>query len=209
MKARPSRLLVLAVALPAAQAGHLLAYQLRFGAAAQQVQSTGAHAYFPMLAKTGLGLAGAAMLAALFVLGLARVVIPRRSLGGAVSPSYLPLLAALFTMQLALFASQETAEAALAGAPASSIPMLLLWGTLSQLPIAAVAALGLRWLLTRFGEALTDLKAALSAAREMPGLVAALAPGAVAADPILAVSRLLDSSPHKRGPPQPLRVSSL
>ncbi len=45
-----------------AQAGHLIAYQLEFGAAAQAVQSQGAHAYFPGLAKTSLGLVATATL---------------------------------------------------------------------------------------------------------------------------------------------------
>ena len=62
--------LILLVGIVAAQAGHLLAYQLLFGSAAQQAQSSGAHAYFPTLVKTALGAAAAAGLAALFVVGL-------------------------------------------------------------------------------------------------------------------------------------------
>ena len=53
---------VLAVGILGSQAGHLLVFQLRFGAAAQQVQSSGAHAYFPALAKTMLGAAAAIVL---------------------------------------------------------------------------------------------------------------------------------------------------
>ena len=48
---------VLGVAIAGSQAGHLLAYQLHFGAAAQRVQSSGVHAYFPLLARTSLGIA--------------------------------------------------------------------------------------------------------------------------------------------------------
>jgi hypothetical protein len=56
-------LTVLGVAIAGSQAGHLLAYQLRFGATAQQVQSSGAHAYFPLLARTSLGIAAIVLLA--------------------------------------------------------------------------------------------------------------------------------------------------
>jgi hypothetical protein len=70
---------VLGVAIAGSQAGHLLAYQLRFGAAAQQVQSSGAHAYFPLLARTSLGIMAAVLLASLFLIGLARVLTRRSS----------------------------------------------------------------------------------------------------------------------------------
>ena len=49
--------LVVAAAVLGSQAGHLLVYELRFGSAAGQLQSTGAHFYFPAVAKTGLGIA--------------------------------------------------------------------------------------------------------------------------------------------------------
>src|ERR1700716_3627333 len=51
--------LIVLLGAVAAQAGHLLTYQVLFGAAAQQVQSSGAHAYFPVLVKTFLGAAAA------------------------------------------------------------------------------------------------------------------------------------------------------
>ncbi len=75
MRARVPALTGLAVA--GAQAGHLLAYDLRFGAAAQQIQAGGAHAYFPAFVKTALGCAALLLLAALLVIGAARTVAKR------------------------------------------------------------------------------------------------------------------------------------
>ena len=65
---------LLGVAVAGSQAGHLLAYALRFGPAAQQMQSAGAHAYFPSLIKTTIGVLAIAVVASLVVIGLARVV---------------------------------------------------------------------------------------------------------------------------------------
>ncbi|TMC27638.1 MAG: hypothetical protein E6J32_10280, partial [Chloroflexi bacterium] len=101
---------VLGVAVLGSQAGHVLAYWLRFGDAAHAVQSSGVHTYFPALAKTALGAAAMVLIAALFVIGLARVVAGRR-IDREAAPSFIRLLAALYTVQLAFFAGQETAEA--------------------------------------------------------------------------------------------------
>ena len=62
----------LGLGLAASQAGHLLAYELRYGSAAAQLQSAGAHAYFPAVVKTGLGAAAAVTLLGLLVVGFAR-----------------------------------------------------------------------------------------------------------------------------------------
>jgi hypothetical protein len=140
---------VLGMAALASQAGHLLAYQLRFGAAAQQLQSSGAHAYFPTLLKTLLGGAALALLAALLLVGFARLATGRR-IEKHSAPSLLRLLAALYTMQLAFFAVQETLE----GSPASQI---FLWGLLGQLPVALLGAVTLRWLLSTLVPALAGL----------------------------------------------------
>ena len=153
MSGRRVALLVMGAGALASQAGHLLAYSLRFGAAAPQLQSSGAHEYFPALAKTGLGLLAVAFVSGLLVVALARVIAGRPDKESA--PSYLRLLAVLYTLQLAVFAGQETVEAAIAGVPASSVAVLMLWGTVGQLPVAAVAALAVRWLLARVGPALT------------------------------------------------------
>jgi len=150
-------LLVLTAGVLGSQAGHLLAYELRFGGAAGQLQSTGIHSYFPALARTGLGLASLALLAGLLVVGMARVVAAR-PIARASGPSFVRLLAAVYTLQLALFAVQETAEAMLGGAPASSAPLLLMWGAVGHLPVAVAASLAVRWLLARVRPALAVLR---------------------------------------------------
>ena len=183
----------------AAQAGHLLTYQLLFGAAAQQVQSSGAHAYFPTLVKTALGATAAITLGAVFLVGLARVLRGRIQPGH--SLSFLRLLAALFTIQLAVFVAQETAEAALGGVPGTSIDGLLLLGTLGQLPVAAFAAFALRFLLVEVAPALAEVRLYLAAPQQPLNLVAALKPLPVAHVDDLLRSRLLTHSVRKRGPP--------
>lgn len=190
-----------ALGLVGSQAGHLLAFQLRFGSAALQVQSSGAHAYFPTVAKTALGAGAAALIAAIFVIGLARVLASglRASRGSA--PKYIELLSALFTIQLLAFIAQEVGEAVLAGVAVDSAPHLLLWGTLAQLPVAVAGAAALRWLWTRVGSSVSDLRGVLAVGP------ARRAPFAVAfafwyvPDGALFHPRILGGSLRKRGPP--------
>jgi ABC-type multidrug transport system fused ATPase/permease subunit len=186
------------------QAGHLLAYQVRFGAAAQQLQSSGAHAYFPSAVRGALGLAAALALAAVFVIGLARSLGGRPVQRGS-APAYLRLVAMLFTIQLATFAAQEVGEGMVAGAGAASAAHLLLWGTLGQLPVALVAAAGLRWLLARFESAVEQIRIALASKAHQ------IAPAAILigvwGDLTPVLKPAAHSSPAKRGPPS-LRFSS-
>jgi hypothetical protein len=135
----------LALATVGTLAGHLIAYEVRYGATAQQVQSAGAHAYFPVLAKTGLGIAAFCVLLALIVVGVARMVAGRR-IPDAAPPAFLRTFALLFSIQLAMYVLLETVEAAAAGASSGSPTLLLLWGTVGQLPASLLAALALRWL---------------------------------------------------------------
>lgn len=151
---------ILGVAILGSQAGHLLAYELRYGAAAQQLQSTGAHAYFPALMKTALGVVAMAMITALLIVGFARLAAGRK-VERLSAPSFLRLVAGLYTVQLALFFIQETVE----GSPASQ---LALWGFLGQLPAAAAGALALRWLLARLGPALAWLGRYAAAPQLLP-----------------------------------------
>jgi len=137
---------VLGVGVAGSQAGHLATYQIRFGALADGIQGAGAHAYFPLVAKTCLGLAGVALIATLAFIGVARILRSGRAVRWTRGPTYVSLLACLFTLQLALFMTQETVEAAAAGVPPDSAVNLLLWGILGQLPVALVGAAGLRWL---------------------------------------------------------------
>ena len=193
--------------LVGSQAGHLLAYAIRFGGASTQLQSSGPHAYFPLVAKTDLGLAAALLVAGLFVIGLARSVSGRPLRREQPPVSYLSMLAALFTVQLGCFAVQETAEAYLNGAPASSATVLLLWGTLGQLPVAVASALAIRWLLTRFSAAVTEILniAALMVPPPRPVPAAILVPNQ--ADPSLLLSQAAGPSLAKRGPPYFLRLT--
>jgi hypothetical protein len=209
VKARQSAVFLLTLGVLGSQAGHLLAYQLRFGSAAFQLQSSAAHGYFPTVAKTGLGLMGALGLGSVLVVGLARVVSGRALRRVGSGPSYLRLVAALYTIQLALFAGQETAEAALAGVQAGSVTTLLLWGTLGQLPVAALAALALRWLATRFEAAVDEIRTLVGSVAPPPAVVAALAPAVVTTEAGLLPPQVAGSAIRKRGPPSFLRISSV
>jgi hypothetical protein len=197
---------VLGLGLLGLQAGHLLAYQVRFGAAAQQMQSSGAHAYFPLVAKTALGAAAAALIGALLLVGLARILSGRR-LKSASEPSYVSLLAVLFSIQLAAFVAQEVAEAIIAGNRVASAPDLILWGTLGQLPIAVIAALAFRWLSARVEAAvglIRDLVPVTIALHAAPSIAI---PVYAASDLALLTSRMAWSDLTRRGPPTSLRIS--
>ncbi|HTE83207.1 MAG TPA: hypothetical protein VK821_00560 [Dehalococcoidia bacterium] len=208
MNRRCLALTALALGLLGAQAGHLLAYQLRFGAAAQQIQSTGAHAYFPVVAKTALGAISAGLIGALLLVGLARLLSGRR-VRSLSEPSFISLLAVLFSLQLATFALQEMAEALVAGTSFGSAADLLLWGTLGQLPVAIIAASALRWLSTRVESAVVLIR---DVVRAVLSIASAPAPVAVrvyaAPDLALLVSRVAGSPMAKRGPPSPLPISA-
>jgi len=199
---------VLGLAALGSQAGHLLAYQLRFGAAAQHVQSTGAHGYFPLMAKTSLGAVGAALVACLLLIGLARVLTGRASSRTAAGPPYLGLLAILFTIQLACFVGQEIGEALLAGAPVDSAPHLVLWGTLGQLPVAALAAVALGWLARRYESAVSDIRALLNARPWSIPLANVALPVWVTPAGAFLLSQVAGASLAKRGPPISSRFSS-
>jgi hypothetical protein len=198
---------VFATALAGSQAGHLVAYQLLFGSAAQHLQSTGAHAYFPTLAKTIVGVVAMAFVAAIFVVGLARVLTHRSRARTTVAPNYLELLAALFTIQLVCFMAQELGESLVAGTAAGSAPDLLLWGTLGQLPVAALAATALCWLWTRFESAVEDLRDVIAVAEARVAPVAISVAMWPVPDRALLLSHVAGGSLGKRGPPASLRLS--
>lgn len=157
-------LLILGLGLLSSQVGHLLAYWIRFGDGAWTIQASGVHLYFPLVAKTAIGGAAAIVIAGLLAVGLARLIAGRR-LERSGSISYLRLLALVFTVQMACYAMQESVEAALGVAPAMSAAGLVLWGTLGQLPVALISALGLRWLLTSVAPALRGLAGLLTHVR--------------------------------------------
>ncbi len=188
------------------QLGHLVVYQLQFGSAAPSIQSTRAHAYFPALVKTSLGLTAAAVLASLLVIGAARLAHGGRVRAVAGGPSCVSLLGALFTIQLVVFGLQETVESMAAGAAVATAPHLLLMGSVGQLPVAVLAALALKWLLVRFESAISELRVALPSTRMQ---VAPLAVGSSAWSHFDLVLRpVASASLAKRGPPSSLRFSS-
>jgi hypothetical protein len=190
---------VVAIGMVGSQAGHLLAYWLRFGDVSLQVQAAGAHAYFPAVAKTALGLAAVAALVSLLAIGAARMVGGRRVVP-ATSPSLLRVLAILFSLQLACFTVQETAEAALAGVHLGSAPALLLWGAAGQLPVAAVAALALRWLGARLAPAVAAIRSRFQPPSRRHELVFAQAAWPLAAETAVS-SESIAFSLTRRGPP--------
>jgi hypothetical protein len=209
MNRRRLALAAVAVGLLASQAGHLLAYQMRFGTAATQIQNTGVHAYFPLVAKTALGAIAAALVGGLVLVGLARILSGRRVRSDA-EPSFISLLAILFSLQLATFAVQEIAEALGAGTSLMSAPDLLLWGTLGQLPVAVIAASALRWLSARIESAVGLMRDVVRAALQKARATTPAALRAYAApDLAMLVSRVAGSSLPKRGPPTSLRLSSI
>ena len=201
MIGRRQALAVLGVGLVGSQAGHLLTFQLIFGSAAQHLQSSGAHSYFPLLAKTALGGVAALFLAGIFVIGLARVLTGRSLAPPDCQHPLIELLAALFTIQLGCFVAQEIGEGLVAGTTVASAPYLLMWGTLGQLPVAAIAAVALRWLWTTFELAIEDLRAVIRAVRA-PTIPLLLAPSVrPLADGALRLSQVVGGSLGKRGPP--------
>jgi len=196
---------LIGIGAAASQAGHLLVYQLQYGSAAAAVQSQGAHAYFPTFAKTSLGLATVVLLACLLVIGASRLATVRPGTRITPGPTYFTLLAELFTIQMTCFGLQETTESALAGMALASAPHLILLGSLGQLPVAALAALALKWLSVRFEDALITLRQALTLeVRALESVLVLLAHRMPSAR--LALADTCPNALVKRGPPLVLRT---
>jgi hypothetical protein len=202
----PVRLLgLLAFAALLAQAGHLIAYQLEFGAAAQTVQSQGAHSYFPGFAKTGLAFIAAALLGSLLIIGIAKLLPGRAVVVTSRGPSYMRLLSALFTIQLVCFIAQETIESLAAGAAVPSGLSLILLGSAGQLPVAVIAALALKWLAVRVDAAVLTLRAELAVKLAVGEPVSVLIP-LPSLIPVPALHQTCPTAYIKRGPPALLRA---
>jgi hypothetical protein len=201
-------LVTLGLALAGSQAGHLLSYQVHFGAAAQQVQSSGAHTYFPLVARTSLGIVATVLLASLFFIGLARVLAGRSLVRTQSTTTVMGLLAVLFTIQLLCFAGQEIGEGLIAHAPLASPADLLLWGALGQLPIAIVSATALGWILTRFEAAVDRIRCVIAVRQPAPAPIAVAIPVWTEPDGILLLSRVAGASLSKRGPPSSIPIGS-
>ena len=201
-------LVTLGLALAGSQAGHLLSYQVHFGEAAQQVQSTRAHVYFPLLARTSLGIVATVLLASLFFIGLARVLAGRSLVRIPSTTTFMGLLAALFTIQLLCFAGQEIGEGLIAHAPLASPADLLLWGALGQLPIAIVSATALVWILTRFETAVDWLRCVIAVRQPAPVPIAVAVPVWTEPDRTFLLSRVAGASLSRRGPPSSTPIGS-
>ncbi len=191
---------MLATAVVGSQAGHLLAYQLRFGDAAMQLESIGAHRYFLSSARTGLGLAALAVLGLLLLVGAGGVASGRRLEADAPAP-FVRTLAAVYTIQLACYVVQETAEAMAGGGQTdSSAPSLMLWGAIGQLPVSVAVTIALRWLGARVRPALAAVR--LRAAITIQEFACALsAPGLRLATSRAASHDVLAAGFSRRGPP--------
>jgi hypothetical protein len=196
------------LALAGAQGGHLLAYQLQFGPAAQQVQSSGAHGYFPLIAKTTLGAVALTLLGALLLIGAARVVALGHRARIVKGPSFIDLVAALFTLQLALFGAQEVIEHLVAGLPPDSASHLLLWGMVGQLPVALIGASALRWLGTRVEAALVQLGSVTAAATPALLTVPYAIHSVAAPERAVVASHSARARIVKRGPPTSSNTAS-
>lgn len=193
-------LAIVGMAVAGAQGGHLVAYELRYGSMAQQMQTTGVHAYFPILVKTAFGGVALMLLAALLVIGAARVAAGGHRVRASEVPSFVAILAGLFTLQLAWFVGQEVTEAFIADVPPDSA-QLLFWGMAGQLPVAVAGAIVLMWLGVRLDEAVTALGSVVPAATAIwftaPVAVLAVRTGEQA----LATAHSARSPFVKRGPP--------
>ena len=206
MNRPPLRLLgLLAFGALLAQAGHLIAYQLEFGAAAQAVQSQGAHAYFPGFAKTSLGMVGVLVIGSLLLVGFARLLPGRPVVVTSRGPSYMSLLAVLFSIQLACFIAQEMIESLAAGEPVPSALNLIFLGSVGQLPVAVLAAVALKWLAIRVEAAMLVLRTELAVElfTAAPNTIVLPSPELV---PVSVLARSCPIVFIKRGPPALLRA---
>ena len=140
-----------------------------------------------------------------YSVGISRLLAVRPGTRVVPGPSYISLLAALFTVQLICFVIQESVESLVASSAVASVPNLILLGSLGQLPIAAVAAFALKWLSVRVESALISLRQILAIEIWTHEAVALLlAPRTPLAH--LAMASACPTALVKRGPPQDLRT---
>jgi hypothetical protein len=132
-------------AIPSAQVGHYLAYWLRLGPAAVEVQARAEHAYYLSTLQVTLAVAGSAVLLVLVIGAVSRALNGLRS-DEALAPRWsLPALVGfLLVAQLAVFFAQEMTEALAAGVGPPDAMSLLVFGLAGQAPVALAAGLALR-----------------------------------------------------------------
>lgn len=201
-----SRLRVIAVTvaiLAGSQLGHAIAYYMRFGLDAGSRQSQGVHSYLPTLAGGLSAALGVLLMTGLLVIAAARSLGPlhigyrRRA-----TLRFSDLLPALFAVQFVVFAGQETIESVAAGGGhLPSAVELLFWGTVGQLPAAAIAAALVTWLLTRLEAAWTILLDGAKRLFQEPPAPALVGPARPEPAPVLRLASAFPSAFRKRGPP--------
>jgi hypothetical protein len=204
MRSRRPTVLAMPLVLAASQVGHLVATELRQGPHSLTPGHSGAHAYIPMLLAMVLGTAGAIVMAALMLVAAARA---RRAGRQVATPAHrgclLDYAAVLFAAQLAIFLVQETVESLVAGGPTPTVAGLVLWGTIGQLPVAALAAPLMRALLSRVESAADELAAAPRPLATRPAL--APVPHAFTPASSRPRRRLRARARGQRAPPRTLR----
>jgi hypothetical protein len=179
---RARRLLVVAaVAAPLSQLGHALGAYLRYG---RLLAPGGAHGYFAADLEASAALLGVALLTALAIVAGARRLSgrPLRGRGWPLGWIFLGLAG----LQLEIYLVQELAE----GATTMDVAVR---GLAGQLPVAAVAALALRWLSVRLGPAVRRLR------RPVTSVLVHLVPVPDAAPPALA-DVLVAAASRRRSP---------
>jgi hypothetical protein len=191
------------------QLGHALVYLARYGVSAGAHQSSGAHAYFPVLTAVLSGAVGGVLTVALLLLAAAHTM-PRPALWRRrPTVRYADLLPLLFLAQLAVFMGQEVLEALASGASVPSAIELLFWGTLGQLPAAALVTAVACWLLARIDAAWAALLVAAAEVAQVAAFVGLQCSPAVApaADRLLASA--FPAAFRKRGPPLPSSATAV
>ena len=205
LRADPRVVLAVFTTVSASQLGHLITYFVRFGSGALAAQSTGAHAYYPSVGVLAGGLGGATVLFALAAIALARLIAGRAA-GLRVTSGWRiwELFAALFTIQLAIYAGQETMESVLANAPVAGALVLILLGSIGQLPAALIAAVAISWISKRFTGAVAVLRAAIRPRVIRLNFVVPVQPMVVGQTRLIVLAQSSPRSLAKRGPPPPL-----
>jgi hypothetical protein len=207
---RLRRAAVLLAVLAGSQLGHALVYLVRYGMASAQVQSAGVHAYFPVFTGALSAILGGALMASLLLLATARSLGPgpagRRL---RTTASFADLLPVLFTAQLVLFVGQETIESWVAGGHVPSVVEQLVWGSLGQLPAAALAAAILAWLLARLEVAWSVIAAAAANPLDQPLTPAVARAPRPEPAPVARLASAFPAAFRKRGPPSLLGTTAV
>ncbi|HEX6489050.1 MAG TPA: hypothetical protein VF137_09320 [Candidatus Dormibacteraeota bacterium] len=193
---------LLVIGLAGSQAGHFLSYEARFGAGAGQLQSSGVHAYYLPLATALAGGVGSVLLVGLLLVAWARVF----SAGGRVrhatgSWRVFDAFAALFVLQLTVYAGQESVESLAGGLRQPLLLDLLLWGSLGQLPVALLGAIALTWWSTAVGGAVAAIEVGLVEVRPVRLVLSASPARPDGRSRALILQQCAPASFAKRGPP--------